>query len=146
MDRFWKIALVCLLILTLNCLWFKDRPTKPPAGTHKEIYSWVCEDFYIPPGGNKEFPFDCIEHDTVRGDIALKQGEYITTWCIIDDENFEKWKANEDCEFLFYHNYSLGGQFYIWIPYTETYHFVVINHLSETIWIIAEVTLERWEK
>jgi hypothetical protein len=145
-NFFVKTTLISLLVVPMNCLWLRERPTKPPAGTHKEIYSWVNEDFFVSPGSNKAFPFDCIEHDTVRGDITLKQGEYITSWCIIDDENYQKWKSNEDCEFLFYRNNSLGGEFYIWIPYTAAYHFVVINHLSETIWVIAEVTLERWEK
>lgn len=146
MKRFTKLALICLLLLLLNCLWFRDRPTSPPAGTHKEIYSWVNEDFAVSAGGYKAYPFDCLEDDTVRGDIMLTQGEYITCFCIIDDENFQKWKSNDPCEFLLSTNYSTGGQFHIRLPYTATFHFVVVNHLGQTIWVRAEVTLERWEK
>jgi hypothetical protein len=106
----------------------------------------VKDEFSIPSGGDKVFPFDVIENDTVHGYLTLTQGEQITCFCLIDDENLQKWKSNQTCEFIYYVGNSAGENFYLWMPYTGSCNFVVVNHLGYTIWVRAEIIVSRWEK
>lgn len=141
-----SLFILVIILITFNCLWFRDRPTQPPEGTHKELYKWINDEFSVPSGGYKAFEFDAIKQDTVLASITLTEGEKITCFSIIDDENFQKWKSNDPCDFIYYQGTSQGGEFYIWIPHTAKCYFVAVNHLNYTIWVRADITVHRWEK
>ncbi len=147
MKQIAKIVCVLLAFLTLMCACSKDSGTSPPPGTHRVVYTWVDDIFYVQGDDHSEFAFDAMINDTVYGELLLLDGEEIAMCAILDEENFLKWENNQTCQFIQYFNNKQYYEFYFCMPISDKCYLVILNSGSQSyIEVRAAVNVARWEK
>jgi hypothetical protein len=147
MNLACKTTVIGFLLLTFGCSCSKDTRTSPPPGTHRTIYTWVDDIFYVQKQDYAEFAFDAVMNDTVYGEVLLLEGEDISMLGILDEENFEKWETNEICQFIQYLHNKQYCEFYFSMPVTDRCYLVILNSGSQyPIEARAAVHVARWQE
>ena len=147
MKRIAYIFSLCaiLSILVISCS--KDNRTSPPPGTHRVIYQWVDNIFFVPEDDYREFAFNAIINDTVYGEVLLLEGDEIAMCGIMDEENFLKWENNQTCQFIKYYDNKQYYEFYFSMPVSDCCYLVIFNAGSQSsIEVRAAVHVARWEE
>lgn len=125
----------------------KDYGTSPPPGTHRVVYQWVDDIFYVPRNEYTEFGFDALVNDTVYGEVMLLNGEEIAMCAIMDEENFERWENSQACQFIQYYHNKQYYEFYFCMPVSDRCYLVVLSGDSlSSIEARAAMHVARWEK